>query len=167
MHIGSTEELGFPDISRIPTTHTMSMLNIDSKDIVFNPGTDGPNVKVLVPVSIPDDAMADNKIFPGRVLYGYHTLYNPSLPWWDFMLTLARETPAATGVSWCAGMQSEKISIVNHSSDLTHLFMLALNSGSTGGKYWFGYLYTGGPIDSSDFVEAPKEAEVTKAQAFS
>jgi hypothetical protein len=50
---------------------------------------------------------------------------------------------------------------------LTAYLLLALNSGSTGGRYWFGYLFSGGPIDSSDFTEAPKKSEVTGARAWS
>ena len=142
----------------------MSIFNIDSKDIVFNPGTDGPNSKNFIPVPIPDGAMADNKIFPSRVLSGYHAPFDPKLPWGSYMLNLAQEKVGVTGVSWFAGMQSEKISIVT--THLTWLSItLALNSGSTGGKYWFGYLFGGGPIDSSDFVEAPPKDQVTLAQA--
>jgi len=127
------------------------MFNIDSKDIIYNPNKQELYGKTFGPVKIPDDAIPDNKIFPSRLISGYHALADEStaLAWEQYMLSLARNTPGATGVYWCS----------------------ALNSGNVGpnlpGRYWFGYLFGGGPINSSDFVPAPKQSGVVGARAFS
>lgn len=39
----------------------------------------------------------------------------------------------------------------------------AINSGSTGGRYWFGYVFRGGPVTPSDFVTA---SDVEESFAF-
>jgi hypothetical protein len=81
------------------------MFNIDSKDITYNPGKQGQFKKAFAPIKIADDAMADSKIFPSRVISGYNAAADEStaLAWEAYMLNLAREDPNATGVYWCSG----------------------------------------------------------------
>jgi len=122
----------------------MSLFNIDSKDIVSTSVQEDLNRKVFLPVSIPTDAMPNRNISPGRVLAGYNLPVTSEIAFGAYMMSQAQANPLATGVYWCT----------------------ALNSGSTGGRYWFGYLFSGGPISSDDFVKAPKKSEVTGAVAF-
>jgi len=137
--------VGRMHIPSIPITMSQKLFDADSKDIIFNPDKHGSNEKPFEPVDIPDDAIADDKIFPGRVLSGYHAPITSQIAWEAYLRAQAQDIPAVTGFYWCN----------------------ANNSGSTGGRYWFGYLFGGGPIDSSDFVrDESKKADVTGARAF-
>jgi hypothetical protein len=77
------------------------MSNIDSKDVVYNSGI----IRNFVQISIPDDAIADSNIFPGRVLSGYSSpkATESEEEWKAYMLKLVQENSDATGVSWFMG----------------------------------------------------------------
>ena len=79
------------------------MFNTDSKDITYNPGKQGK--KTFAPIKIDDDAIANSKIFPSRVIHGYHAAADEStaLAWERYMLSLAQAIPEATGAYWCSG----------------------------------------------------------------
>jgi len=115
--------------------------NIDSSDVVYNEDTSFGN---LVPVNIPRDGMAAKSIFPSRVLAGYNQPVTSQIAFVALMVSRALSTPGATAMYYC----------------------IANNSGSTGGRYWFGYLFQDGPVSSDDFVEAPKVFKVEGARAF-
>jgi len=119
----------------------MPHFNIDSHDVVHKKDI---AVENLSPVPIPHNSMAGPTIFPSRVLYGYNQPATSQISFPALMISKALSTPQATAVYWC----------------------LANNSGSTGGRYWFGYLFIGGPVCASDFVAGPPEAHVESAQAF-
>ena len=93
----------------------MSIFNLDSKDIIYNPGEQGLHRKDFGPVKIPDDAMAGNNIFPDRVISSYNVPADESTPseWERYMLSLAHEIPTATGVYWSSGRKSQKISLAS------------------------------------------------------
>lgn len=41
-----------------------------------------------------------------------------------------------------------------------------MNSGSTGGRSWFGYIFVGGPVDASDFVQGEAKSAVDGSRAY-
>jgi hypothetical protein len=92
------------------------MFNIDSKEIIYN---HGKHAKSLAQVNIPHDALADNKIFPGRVLYGYHGPITSDIAWGAYMSSLAEAIPEATGVYWCSGKKAEDIPILHFRTLIT------------------------------------------------
>jgi hypothetical protein len=144
------------------------MFNTDSKDITYNPGKQGQFKKDLAPIKIADDAILNAKIFPDKVISGYHAAADETtaLAWEHYMLSLAQEIPEAASVYWCSGEWLPDISPCHRRSHQATYLFLAFNSGSTGGRAWFGYLFSV-PLDSSDFEDAPKDLGVTGAQAWS
>jgi len=115
--------------------------NIDSSDVIYNEDTSFGN---LVPVNIMHDGIASKTIFPSRVLAGFNQPVISQIAFVALMVSRALSTPGVTAMYYC----------------------IAKNSGSTGGRYWFGYLFGGGPVTSDDFVEAPEAFKVEGARAY-
>jgi len=119
----------------------MAQFNLDSPDVVHSKDL---NFAKVLPIPIPSNSVAGPKLFPSRVLSGFQQDLESEIPFQAFMIDKALSTPAATVVYWC----------------------IANNSGSTGGRYWFGYLFGGGRASPSDFVEGPPSADVDAARAM-
>ena len=87
----------------ILTPHTMSeIFNIENK-IFTAVGDDPVKTKPFVPVPIPHDAVANGRIFPGRVIAGYNLPASSGLAFGAYMISQYEATPEAAGVYWCMG----------------------------------------------------------------
>ncbi|KAG8161180.1 hypothetical protein KVR01_009444 [Diaporthe batatas] len=76
--------------------------------------------------------LAGSSLFPSQVIAGYHA-----------------EVAEYTAESWSAYM----LDACESFTDCTSFDgFQATNSGSTGGRYWFGYVYRGGATDESFYV---------------
>jgi hypothetical protein len=145
----------------------MSAFNIDSKEVTYLPIEEEANQRPVIPINIPHDFMAGRNIFPSRVLAGYNQPVTSDIAFGALMRSRALANPQATAYYWCMGKQSADDITRRHLSQPRGFHpLIANNSGSTGGRYFFGYLFMGGPLTREDFVEGPVSANVTAASAF-
>ena len=81
------------------------MFNTDSKDITYNLGKQEQLKNAFSPIEIADGAIPNTKIFPSKVISGYHATADEStaLAWEHHMLILAQEIPEVASVYWCSG----------------------------------------------------------------
>ncbi|KAF2441584.1 hypothetical protein P171DRAFT_74145 [Karstenula rhodostoma CBS 690.94] len=82
-----------------------------------------------VNLTAPLNWIADSYLFPGNVIAGY----NANLTAYDATSWGAHVLAACAGFTACTSA----------------LAYQATNSGSTGGRFWFGYAFRGGPTDES------------------
>ncbi|POS74235.1 hypothetical protein DHEL01_v207367 [Diaporthe helianthi] len=84
---------------------------------------------VLTP---PLNWIAGNSLFPSQVIAGYHADVSEYTveEWSAYMLDACKSFTACTSVDGFQGT----------------------DSGSTGGRFWFGYVYRGGATDESLYV---------------
>ncbi|KAL5428072.1 hypothetical protein PMIN04_001015 [Paraphaeosphaeria minitans] len=85
----------------------------------------------FAPVALtpPLNWMADSSLFPGNIIAGY----NANLTEYDAASWGARVLAACASFTACTSA----------------LAFQATNSDSTGGRFWFGYAFRGGPTDES------------------
>lgn len=89
---------------------------------------------------------ADDYLFPGNVIAGYNanlTEYNATT-WGTHVLAACMSFTACTSALAFEGMMKPREQHVTKSNEDT-----ANNSGDTGGRFWFGYAFRGGPTDQS------------------
>ncbi|KAH8884375.1 hypothetical protein GQ53DRAFT_880134 [Thozetella sp. PMI_491] len=87
--------------------------------------------------------IAGRRLFPGNIIAGYHDdldNYTASA-WATYVLDQCK------GYTACTSAEAFQ----------------ATNSGSTGGRYWFGYVYRGGPTTIADYV---RDEGVTDSVAY-
>ena len=149
--------------------------NVDYLRRNFKPKEAVSVVKLpLKPVKLPgDDYIAGDGLFPGRVIAGYHAPYYEydADSWAKYVLKRTEAFEAGTS---CVSYTGEFCSLEDLmlegnfggtvlTCDVT---ILAINSGDTGGRYWFGYSFRGGPADPTDFVHADPESGVKGSRAY-
>ncbi|KAK7444348.1 hypothetical protein VKT23_015360 [Stygiomarasmius scandens] len=111
------------------------------------------------PVDLPgDNFIAGPTLFPGQVIAGYNAPDNAytAETWTKYVLDKAQSFDAAR--SCCSFSCTTYYEVQPQES-----FMTAINSGSTGGRFWFGYGFRA-PATADDFQHAN---ETHSARAFS
>ncbi|KAE8350548.1 hypothetical protein BDV28DRAFT_150832 [Aspergillus coremiiformis] len=107
-------------------------------------------VKHLVPVRLPppENWIAGPRLFPRDIIAAYHAPHDEyDAPRWRAYVNRQCEHFAA-----CTST----------------LAFSAINIGSTGGRYWFGYVFRGGPTNAHDYVrDWSSSAGVEESAAFS
>ncbi|KAK2603271.1 hypothetical protein N8I77_009742 [Diaporthe amygdali] len=100
-----------------------------------------------VALTPPLNWVAGDFLFPSQIIAGYHaslTEYDAA-GWYAYVLDACQSYSACTSASAFQGT----------------------NSGSTGGRYWFGYVYRGGATDESFYVRDEDAASnVTDSVAY-
>ncbi|KAK7754888.1 hypothetical protein SLS62_003202 [Diatrype stigma] len=91
----------------------------------------GPDFKKLE-LDTPLNWVAGASLFPGNVIAGFNSELSQydAQGWADYVLDQCKQYSACT-------------STVSYQ---------ATNSGSTGGRFWFGYVFRGGPTTAEDYV---------------
>ncbi|KAH9903694.1 hypothetical protein F4778DRAFT_781079 [Xylariomycetidae sp. FL2044] len=102
---------------------------------------------VRVPLEPPLNYQPGDSLFPSRVMQG----------WNDAPEAHTAETWAAYVLSQCEGSEGCTSSVT----------FSAINSGSTGGRFWFGYAFWGGPTTVEDYRrDNSSESQVTDSIAY-
>ncbi|OGM49853.1 hypothetical protein ABOM_001608 [Aspergillus bombycis] len=102
---------------------------------------------VRLPLPPPDNWVAGPRLFPGEVIAGFHAHIDEH---------------DAKGWREYVNQQCEKF----HDCTSTLSFS-ANNVGSTGGRYWFGYVFRGGPTTPDDYVrDWTARAQVKDSAAY-
>ncbi|GKT57157.1 hypothetical protein ColTof4_11309 [Colletotrichum tofieldiae] len=99
---------------------------------------------VQVALPAPQNWVAGGSLFPGQVIAGYHG-----------------ELGNYTADAWSAYVLEKCKSYAACTSSITYS---AINSGSTGGRYWFGFAFRGGATTVADYE---RDEEVGTAVADS
>ena len=117
-----------------------------------------------VKLSEPLNWIAGPSLFPSQIIAGYNAPLDQydAASWGEHVLSKCKEFSACTSAQVFQGAFP-----TGHArrglGDRANSFA-ATNSGSTGGRFWFGYVFRGGPTDES-FYE--REEGVTDSAAWS
>ncbi|KAF2480206.1 hypothetical protein BDY17DRAFT_256158 [Neohortaea acidophila] len=106
------------------------------------PEPKGSNKATFCPVSLPGGHYeAGPSLFPGNVIKGINAKYSKydQESWGQHVLSECEKEPACT----------------------SSLGFAAVNSGSTGGKFWFGYTFRGGPTTTANYTESAAASDAT------
>ncbi|GAB1198174.1 hypothetical protein APSETT444_007482 [Aspergillus pseudonomiae] len=102
---------------------------------------------VRVPLPPPDNWVAGPRLFPGEVIAGYHAsiFEHDAKGWREYINEKCEEFHECTST----------------------ISLSANNVGSTGGRYWFGYVFRGRPTTPDDYVrDWTAKAEVKDSAAY-
>ncbi|WQF90297.1 hypothetical protein CDEST_15311 [Colletotrichum destructivum] len=102
---------------------------------------------VQVPLPAPQNWAAGGSLFPGQIIAAYHA-----------------DAKDYTADTWSAYVLEKCKGYTACTSSLSYS---AINSGSTGGRFWFGFVFRGGATTVADY-ERVEEAEsgVTDSIAY-
>ncbi|EHA57544.1 hypothetical protein MGG_10542 [Pyricularia oryzae 70-15] len=106
--------------------------------------------KTLVKVNLPapDNWLTGSRLFPANIIASYN----------------AELKDYATADAWNAFVLDKCQSFTACTSTASYQ---AINSGSTGGRYWFGEVYRGGATTPADYERVPDAAfGVTNSQMY-
>lgn len=143
--------------------------------------------KTLVKVNLPapDNWLTGSRLFPANIIASYNAElkdYATADAWNAFVLDKCQSFTACTStasyqgrfffffffffchsvVYWPSKNHHEHDTLTNCESRCT-----AINSGSTGGRYWFGEVYRGGATTPADYERVPDAAfGVTNSQMY-
>ena len=106
-----------------------------------------------VPLPPPENWIAGRQLFPGQVIAGYNAIYDDynADTWAKLILEKARGFEAATSCSSFSGERFFYRAWLGSTCRTDLMVIQAINSGTPKDRYWFGYIFRGGPITAHDF----------------
>lgn len=97
----------------------------------------------------PENWVAGPRLFPRNVIAGYNSDYGKydSDSWADYVLDKCHEFDDCTSTLTFSGEKSRRTKVKEYVTDLYS----AINSGSPKDRFWFGYVFRGGPTSQNDY----------------